>query len=161
MKDKKSDSMQKHLYLLVLVILFSSCISLKKSNNSTHQIATPIVELKRGACYGTCPIYNITLYSDKKVKYNARRFTEHIGEYEWSIQEKDFEQIIHLMDEEIVNGNIEHNIKAIDLPLTTLNYYHQNDTLQINCKGSCPTNLKEKIRVVEEILFTSAKWDSK
>lgn len=151
--------MQKLKHILVLTILLFSCQSVKEASSSIDNVHT-ILELNRGACYGTCPIYSLSLLSDKKVKYHARKFMEPLGNFEWHLNEKEYNQIINLMEEEVLNGTIEHNLKAIDLPLTSLTYYHNNDTLQIKCKGSCPGVLKQKISEIETILFHRATWNN-
>lgn len=40
---------------------------------------TPIVTLERGACFGTCPIYNVAAYEDGTVVYMGIAYVEDIG----------------------------------------------------------------------------------
>jgi hypothetical protein len=153
-----SDSMQKLKHILVITILLISCQSIKETKTTTEE-AKIILELKRGACYGTCPIYTFTLDTNKKVNYHAKRFTEPLGLFEWHLSRREYNQIVNLMEEEISHGNIENNLNALDLPLMSLKYYSAGDTLQVKCKGSCPEGMKNKIRKIETILFRNASWN--
>jgi hypothetical protein len=38
-----------------------------------------LAELSRGGCYGTCPIYTVTVYDDGRVEYKGERDVEVIG----------------------------------------------------------------------------------
>lgn len=39
------------------------------------------IRLSRGACFGTCPIYEVTLAADGTANWNGERFVERVGRY--------------------------------------------------------------------------------
>jgi hypothetical protein len=39
------------------------------------------ISLQRGGCYGTCPVYSITLRSDGSARYRGIRYVDRSGEY--------------------------------------------------------------------------------
>lgn len=38
-----------------------------------------VASLERTACYGTCPIYKISVFSDGSIKYDGKRFVKKVG----------------------------------------------------------------------------------
>jgi uncharacterized protein DUF6438 len=45
----------------------------------TGAAPTVIVELHRSGCYGTCPVYDLVIYSDGRVDYQGRQFVKERG----------------------------------------------------------------------------------
>ena len=39
------------------------------------------IRLSRGACFGTCPIYEVTVAADGTANWNGERFVERVGRY--------------------------------------------------------------------------------
>jgi len=72
--------------LLLTSLIFSACAQQRKTatKRSKPEKAPDItsVNMGRGACFGRCPIYNITIHSNGLVQYKGRSFTENIGVYE-------------------------------------------------------------------------------
>ena len=83
------------------------------------QIAS--VSLQRGPCFGSCPIYDVTLRADGTATWNGERFVERLGRYEGEVNLNDYDRLARFVeragffdwDPEYANDNI------ADLP----NYY--------------------------------------
>ncbi len=43
------------------------------------------ITLNRGPCFGTCPIYTVTIHGDGRIEYEGAQFTAHPGKYEAKI----------------------------------------------------------------------------
>ena len=71
----------RRLLFIVLLFSISSCATFKKKSNifSFSESKDLIISLQRGACYGTCPIYKIEVYSDGSGVYTGTQFVENIG----------------------------------------------------------------------------------
>lgn len=52
------------------------------------------VTLERGACFGTCPIYKVTIYTDGTVVYEGERFVETEGTHTTTIEPEVVQQLI-------------------------------------------------------------------
>lgn len=52
------------------------------------------ITLERTACFGTCPIYKLTITSDGNVTFNGIRFTKTIGTAKGKISASDFRQLV-------------------------------------------------------------------
>ena len=145
--------MQKLKLLLLSYILLISCGSfnnkiIKTSNNS------PIFIIQKGACYGSCPIYTITLSSDRLVTYHGKRYVENQGIYEWYIASRRFNQILDIIDSSF-NFSNSYNLEAQDLPVTTIKI---SDNHIIKYKGACPVVFSNELQLIEKLLFENANW---
>ncbi len=139
----------KQILLLSLVVISCKSIQNKPVAERSESI---LFEMHRGGCYGTCPIYNLSLYNSGLVKYRGIRFTKNEGLYEWRITKEDFETIEALVVEKF-NTSATHNLGIQDLPQTTLTI---NNKYQIKFKGSCPKAYREDLKQIESLLMKNS-----
>ena len=52
------------------------------------------IVLERGMCYGTCPVYKITIYEDGRVEWDGKHYVQEAGMREWSISSENFNEIV-------------------------------------------------------------------
>jgi hypothetical protein len=76
---------------LILLGILLSCGLTKKANTSE---ITLIISLQRTACFGTCPIYKIEIFSDGSGIYTGTRFVENIGITEFNLSETQLNLIL-------------------------------------------------------------------
>tara|TARA_B110000444_G_scaffold43638_1_gene39623 strand:+ start:2676 stop:3119 length:444 start_codon:yes stop_codon:yes gene_type:complete len=136
----------------LIILLFFSCKTsqIRNQNNNEPKL---IFEMKKSGCYGTCPIYNIALYSDRTVKYHGKRFTENIGQFEWSITQENYVDVQYTINKTFKKSK-SFNMKVQDLPTTTLSL---SKGIEIEFKGACPKEFKkELIQIEQKILENSA-----
>lgn len=55
---------------------------------------TDLITLERGACFGACPIYKVTIASDGTVTFNGQRFTRTEGLATGRISANDFRRLV-------------------------------------------------------------------
>jgi|TARA_B110000091_G_scaffold52299_1_gene57503 hypothetical protein len=143
--------------IVVLITTLFSCSSVKEN----QVLKTPDklkIEFSRGACYGTCPIYTISVNEDRHVKYNGKRFVEAQGIFDWYMDRLDFKELDKLLSRKELSVSVDYNLRAQDLPLTSLTIYTETDTITIKHKGAIPKELKESIKELEFLLTKSANW---
>ena len=143
--------------IVVLIATLFSCKSVKE-NQVLNTAATLKVEISRGACFGTCPIYTMSIDNDRLVKYNGKRFVEQQGTFEWYMDRADFKELERLLSQKEFLKSAEYNLRAQDLPLTSLSIYTENDTILIKHKGGIPLGLKQNIKALEYLLTKNANW---
>ena len=56
------------------------------------------VTLRRGACFGTCPIYEITLRADGSAEWRGDRFVERLGRFHGQANPGDVAKLARLVD---------------------------------------------------------------
>ncbi len=137
----------------VTLLLFTACKSYD-SINIDNNVPEIIFEINKRGCYGSCPIYNITLYSDLKVKYSGEKFIENIGQFEWSISKEDFQNITDIIVKTF-NQSKSYNTYVQDLPLTTLKIWKE---IKIEFKGACPKEFKKEFLEIEQKILKNSKW---
>jgi len=146
--------MQKLKLLLLSYTLITSCGGFNNQVLRTSN-SSPIFEIQKGACYGSCPIYTVTLTSDRLITYHGKRFVEHQGINEWYLSRRSFKQITDIILSSF-NYSDSYNIQAQDLPMTTLEI---NDNHTIKYKGICPSEFSDELELIENILFENALWN--
>jgi hypothetical protein len=57
-----------------------------------------IFTLKRSACFGTCPVYSVTIFGDGKVVYEGVHFVPTVGRIEKQIPEDQLKQITRALE---------------------------------------------------------------
>lgn len=148
--------MRKLSCILLITILFVSCKAIDNEVIKKEQ-TTILFELIKGGCYGTCPIYSISVDENRQIKYEGKRFVDAIGTYNWIMNEKDFNTLNALIDKNF-NSDFKQNIEVQDLPLTELNI---KNTYQIKFKGNCPKEFKTELKQIEMLLLKNANWNKK
>ncbi|MAS38008.1 MAG: hypothetical protein CL610_28695 [Anaerolineaceae bacterium] len=56
--------------------------------------ASPVITLERTPCFGSCPVYTVTIYDDGTVVYNGGNFVEVTGEQTTTIEPEVVEQLV-------------------------------------------------------------------
>ena len=55
------------------------------------------IELERTACFGTCPVYRVSLFRGGRAQFHGARNTERIGEFEGQVSIFDYGKLCYLM----------------------------------------------------------------
>jgi len=76
---------------LILFSVFLSCGLIKKTDPSEIEL---IICLQRTACFGTCPIYKIEIYTDGSGTYTGTRFVKNIGSSKFQLAKSDVNKIL-------------------------------------------------------------------
>ena len=145
--------MKKLSCILLITILFVSCKIIDNEVIKKEQ-TTVLFELIKGGCYGTCPIYIISIDENRQIKYEGKRFVDAIGTYNWIMNEKDFNTLNTLIDKKF-KADYTHNMQVLDLPLTRLNIKNK---YQVKFKGGCPIEFKKELKQIEMLLLKNASW---
>ncbi|MEZ4799900.1 MAG: DUF6438 domain-containing protein [Flavobacteriales bacterium] len=160
------------VFFALLVVVAGACKS-KSTTETTPQRIDPIAiepidempkrpsvffEMKRTACFGTCPIYNVTIMDNGEVYYEGKNFVEKIGNYHTTLDNANLQKI----RDKIVAINYfslqdEYDSPITDIPsvYTTVNYGGQTKTIHDRHKG--PRELDELYALVDDIL-NACNW---
>lgn len=57
-----------------------------------------VIELRRTACYGTCPAYHVTVSAGGEVRWNGKSHVRREGERTWSIEPAAVEPLWQTLD---------------------------------------------------------------
>ena len=142
----------RQLLFIVLLFSISSCGTFKKNTNifTFTESKDLIISLQRGACYGTCPIYKIQIYTDGSGIYTGTRFVENIGVIVFSLSENQINLI--LTQAEAIgfkNMKEEYSEPISDLPTTFI----QIKDKKIRDYVGAPSELRELENLIDKICF--------
>jgi hypothetical protein len=86
---------KKKLDSFMLIYLYSNFI---ESNFHPVSYSIKKIEFSTEACYGTCPIFELEINSNGKAFYNAYSYNERNGKFSATVQYKDLEKIVELLN---------------------------------------------------------------
>jgi len=177
----KNDTMTPK-YILFAIILTSASISCKSSKNVTETSSdnieateasttvttekevtlierTVFATIHRGACYGSCPTYKMTIYSDRSVEYEGIRAVELIGKYTSTISQKEYDQFIETAEfieymnlEDVYDGPI------TDIPGTRTSIVIEGVRKEVYRRYQYPKRILKFEELFDNVM-KSAKWE--
>lgn len=147
------------LLIAPILILSFACANSKKTGASSNK-SQNYITYQRGACFGTCPMDQITFFENGDVKYNGKRFVERIGEHEGKVEKdsvttwlKEFNDLKFFELDSIYDAGI------ADLPTfkMVMSYNGQIDSTQAT--ASYPDNLREIFKRLNTF-YKQVEWDT-
>ena len=126
------------------------------SNLETNQ---PVFTLKRTACYGKCPQYELRLYANGLINYEGKMFVDKIGCFQFSISKKKIDQLFNLINEvNYFSFDDVYDAEVSDVPsiITEVNY--QNKSHQIIDRFKGPKELEKLYKLIDSYIETNDQW---
>ena len=121
-----------------------------EDNNEINEI----ISIKRGACFGTCPIYLISISSDRSGTYHGKKFVEKTGKIEFKLSEEEINSILQKANEiNYCQLEDEYFERISDLPRTYIQIF---DKKILDYYGA-PKELKELEKLIDNICFKYIK----
>jgi hypothetical protein len=79
-----------------ILALLLGLVGLARADNTVPSggSATLVASLERGPCYGTCPIYKVSVFSDGTLKYEGIRFVKKTGAQTGKLKPGDLDQLV-------------------------------------------------------------------
>ena len=124
-------------YLMLLVFLLAAC-------GQTHSTPTVMpnadqtfaVSLRRTPCFGTCPVYTVTVDAAGIVTFNGHDFVSQTGIHTATLSAEELQQLGTLVDSaNIFEMKDEYTIEATDLPSTTVTVTRNGVTKRVRHYG--------------------------
>lgn len=110
--------------LFFSILLFVGCG--QKSGLTAWEVAQSVT-IKRGACLGACPIYNVTIHRNGKVDFEGIRFIEPEGKLSFSLSDRDNTRFWKMADQiEFAGYDTLYPCKIADLPSSTFVFENEN-----------------------------------
>lgn len=128
----------KFLFYLATISLLLCCKS------SKPQISK--IEFSADACFGTCPIFTMSILSDGTATYNAKEYNPRKGKFKTTINKLQLDSLISLINKaDILSLKDKYSTDWTDHPTYNFTVLFQNGQKKtINDYGpSGPNNLKE------------------
>lgn len=151
----------KYLFSFLFALFVLSCTSQPKSNYSK-------IEFNSGACFGFCPIFSMTIDSERNAVFEAQQFNfsrnvskKAEGTFKTTIKPEDYAALVALLDSAKLKSlnDFYGNKNITDLPTGRLNVtFSDGSTKQIEDYGKNGNDDLKKIYAYFEGLKKSQNW---
>lgn len=144
----------KNLFILCAVLLsLTAC----ESNPYT----TSSIEMDAGACFGSCPVYEITINGDGAVKYVGKENTPKMGEYNKQLSPEATKTLFDAFStSNFFTFEDEYTSTISDLPTTNISFNHSGKSKKIKDYYGAPEELDALEKMVEDVA-NSTGWTKK
>ncbi len=137
---------------VAFALLLAGCSVFKPvSKNST-------ITYNRTGCYGTCPIYELTIDGKGNAVFVGERFTDKLGTWEKSLNKNTYQNLFKSF-EEVRWGDLDAEYPAYvsDVPSTVFQYKNKKLEKQVIVTGEHPVELDELSALLNAIV-ASEGW---
>lgn len=142
------------IVLIIGAIWLGDCQAQKRSGSRLAAKDTLYLKVSRTGCFGRCPIDEVELLPDGKVRYHGIRFVPRMGLYERKLTPDEQKQVLSLFQQADFGKYREQydDIGATDLPAVILEYRYKGLTKRILCRSGCPEELPKNIEQLRSLL---------
>lgn len=159
------------MVLIAFSCLFSACAQSKKTAQSDE--STPkgsstksaglrgltSVSMRRGACFGKCPEYTITIHSNGLAQYSSFRNAEPMGDFEKNIGTKTAQDFLRkFMDFRADTCKELYEAKIADLPGLNYSLMINGREKKIYNANFGPTYLMDLSQEMDELGKVDSSW---
>ena len=120
------------ILLVLAIFLAQECNHKKEGDNDDKQNETTIdssekravIKMAKNPCFGKCPIYSMTIYTNGQIEFEGQRFTNKLGTYGKSITPLLVQGLVkELNDMDFLNMENNYPSNLPDLPKTNITYH--------------------------------------
>ncbi|MBK8503000.1 MAG: hypothetical protein IPL46_12755 [Saprospiraceae bacterium] len=116
------------------------------------------IQLEKSGCFGHCPVYVLTIYSDKTISFEGKANTLMDGNQKDTLTQEKYAQIINMFDhEQFAELDSTYIENIVDAPFTYLSFRQKGKLKKISVRGSAPDSFKRLADQVEDIA-RKAHW---
>ncbi|NOT38430.1 MAG: hypothetical protein HOP11_13745 [Saprospiraceae bacterium] len=140
-------------------IFFMNCNKHIKPELDKPVVARKLLSLNKSSCFGKCPVYKITIYSDGLSILESKLNMNKIGLFHSKLSEEQLESITRKINKVQWPESRTRFMKNIpDLPVSTISFYKQDSLFQrIESNSTLPQDL-ESIHTDLSDLANQSKW---
>lgn len=136
--------MQKSLSFLLITCLISC---------HTRQPQISQIDFKAGYCFGTCPVFEMSIRKDGSAYYNAIEYNKFQGKFRTTIKKQQLDSLMSLISEanllSLQNGYL---VSATDHPTYSLTVKQKNGQTKV-IRDYGPAG-PEKLKLVYQYIFS-------
>ena len=116
------------------------------------------IQLEKTGCFGTCPVYIMSIYSDRSVLFEGKANTLIEGTQRDTLSHEKYDQIVSMFENEKFADLDTAYIEAIvDAPFTYLSFRQKGNLKKVAVRGYAPDSFKKLVDRMEGIA-QDARW---
>ena len=146
---------------LLGAIAFSACAPVA-SPAEPQSMSNVQIRLSRGACFGFCPVYEVTISGNGDVHYEGRNFVNVVGERTATIPSEDVARLLARFDE-VGFHHLRDSYRAriSDLPTQSITLTRNGQTKTVVDYGGVDAGMPREVRELEaeiDRVAGTAQW---
>lgn len=141
------------------LILLGSCASGKTRESIKNEPPQKLLLFQKTPCYGTCPAYNATFYSDGKVFYEGFRYVPVLDTLTLQLTPEQLQEVKHAI-QELDYTSLESSYPSpyTDLPSSYLTFYEGGrEVKRVKHQQDGPEKLQKTIRQLHDLVMSLLK----
>lgn len=96
-----------------------------------------VIRLERGPCFGSCPVYSVTVLGDGSVTFIGKRFVASPGVHKAQLEEADYRRLVDAVDElGILKLDGDYSVHVTDMPTAFVTVVMPAGAMRIRHYGS-------------------------
>lgn len=145
------------LHLLLLPILLSACSSVKMD---TTENAKTLFIMKKGPCFGSCPVYDVEIRTDGVVLLQAKNFLDKDpGSYQMKLSEDTYKAFYKMVKESRINeADDVYDERIADASVITFTSFLDEEAKKVVYKFSAPDKIKAIATEIESWVTSDKGW---
>lgn len=141
--------------LCLVLILFTSCATSKAQNNESTEAPQKLLLFQKTPCYGTCPAYNATFYSDGSLIYEGFRYVPVQDTVKLQLTQEQLQKV-QTSIQELNYTSLENSYLSnyTDLPSSYLTFYENDkEVKRVKHQQAGPQELQQTIKELHEMVM--------
>lgn len=127
-----------------LLLLLAACNSSKKGFEINDTPPSAVLEMRKGICFGTCPVYIITVFDNGMMHYMGERYVDKLGLYQKQLSRTEYDQLIEAFDNaDVWQYPDKYDSDIPDLPSTRISYFKKDSNKTILWKNKAAPPLRQ------------------
>ena len=129
-------------------------------SDQINRFESSFIRLEKQECYGTCPVYNITVYGTGKVEYEGKKHIKREGKFKKELSSQEINQLFNAYEcANFFDFKSEYDEPDLqDLPTTYVTFKHRGFEKRIKDYYNAPDELKHLEKMVEKIAESEEGW---
>jgi len=148
--------------MIPLLMLFA-CDATKKAQGEATSTETKdfteatVIQMSKGPCFGTCPVYDLTIKGNGEAMLVAKKFMDYEGTFNRTLKQEQVDALIGaFLDANFFEYEDAYTANVTDLPTTWITFTHDGRTKKVKAYYDIPESLVSLIDQVHAVAMDKA-----
>lgn len=130
--------------LFFLLCSMSGCVTTRNLSKIDLNKLNKVIEMSKSPCYGTCPVFTLTIYEDGIASFRGERYTQRTGLWARQFDKNELEEMVSAFRKaNLWQFNNVYRGEYYDAPTVSITYYEEGDVKTIVGKDGRPYQVLE------------------
>ena len=133
------------------IIVISAAVALAFATEQASASPISSIKLERSACFGTCPVYSVTIFSDGRVQYEGKEFVKEKGPRTGAISAREFGELAAKVEQiGFFTLQAAYRAPVTDLPTTIVTVTRGPESKRVEDYFGAPQGLHDLEALIEQ-----------